>query len=894
MIGTTLSHYSIDAELGRGGMGIVYKARDTKLDRDVAIKVLPSAALASKDDRERFYREAKSAAQLHHPNIASVFEIDEAVPEGGDSAEPRPFIAMEFISGETLQELIAKAPMKLSDAVNVVAQVADALKAAHAKEIVHRDIKSANVMITADGVAKVLDFGLAKTNQSTMLTRMGSTLGTVAYMSPEQARGQEVDGRTDLYSLGTMLYEMVAGKLPFAGEYEQAVVYSILNEPPEPLTALRTGVPMQLEWIVNKLLAKDADYRYQTAADLVADLKSLDLSGSGQSRRSMPAMSAASISAASSHRGLPSWAYGIIAGALLIGAAVAWLAKPAPPEAPSATLSFPLDVEDRLDRTGRRSVAISPNGEFVAYVVPDGIRLQRTDNLGSSSLLVPVEEGTMGTRALFFSPDSRMLGFEDDVNKRLMRVDLSGSSPVRMADLSSGLQGAYWAENGDIYIGQAEGIGRLKRGSGTIETVIAPDSNGLSLGGPSLLPDGRHIIYTSRGGNDSILQARIFDLESGIDRLIFNDASGVRYASTGHLVFGFENTLYANPFDPDQETWDDLRVPLVENVMIGSQGTVQFDLSKEGTLIIAEDARQVSYEGNILVRVSPNEEPEMLSDQEKRWGWPDLSPDGRYVVAEDVSASFQSWDLWVIDTQTQATTRLTSNGRSHNGLWSPDGKRIAHADQDGFILARYPDDATKIDTLLHEFGRPTSWSADGKILFYEAGVSASAERQSSYLIIETGKTSSFPPDPRREADGNISPNGRWLAYERAVDGVSVYVLPFPEGGDPRLISAGFAYNPRWSADGERLYYSTLELGRSGMAYSDFDPETGVSQASQPIDFPRFSSRQDFAVDAEGRIIVVMEKDNALSEVTESESEGARLRFFVGFDNLLRERVGAGQ
>ncbi|NQV72975.1 serine/threonine protein kinase, partial [bacterium] len=296
MIGTTLSHYSIESELGRGGMGIVYRAKDTKLDRTVAIKVLPSAALASADDRERFYREAKSAAQLHHPNIASVFEIDEAVPsDAPHGTQPSPFIAMEYIAGGTLQDKIKEKPLSLSDAVKMASQVAEALKAAHAKNIVHRDIKSANVMITDEGVAKVLDFGLAKTNQSTMLTRMGSTLGTVAYMSPEQARGQEVDGRTDLYSLGTMLYEMVAGRLPFAGEYEQAVVYGILNEPPEPLTSLRTGVPMDLERIVNKLMAKDADYRLQTATDLLVDLKSVDLGGSEFSRKSMPAASAASM-----------------------------------------------------------------------------------------------------------------------------------------------------------------------------------------------------------------------------------------------------------------------------------------------------------------------------------------------------------------------------------------------------------------------------------------------------------------------------------------------------------------------------------------------------------------------------------------------------------------------
>ena len=279
MVGKSLSHYQITAELGRGGMGIVYKAEDTKLDRTVAIKVLPSAALASEDDRARFYREAKAAAQLHHPHIASIFEIDEADPsDAPHGTQPSPFIAMEFIEGETLHDRIQQSPLKIKEAVRIGREVASALEAAHEKGIVHRDIKSANVMLTAKGSAKVLDFGLAQTAQSTKLTQMGSTLGTVAYMSPEQARGEEVDLKTDLWSLGAVLYEMVAGRSPFPGDYEQAVVYEILNQDPEPLTAVRTGVPMELERITSKCLAKRATSRYQHVDDFAVDLRAVDLS----------------------------------------------------------------------------------------------------------------------------------------------------------------------------------------------------------------------------------------------------------------------------------------------------------------------------------------------------------------------------------------------------------------------------------------------------------------------------------------------------------------------------------------------------------------------------------------------------------------------------------------
>jgi len=264
MVGKTLSHYKIVSEIGRGGMGVVYKAEDTKLKRTVALKLLPLSTLGNVEDRARFFREAQAAAQLQHPNIATVYAIEEAFSEG---QADQPFIAMEYIEGETLTVHIAKGPLQLKEVVDIATQVALALEAAHEKNIVHRDVKSGNVMLTKKGNAKVLDFGLAKTAQSTKLTQLGSTLGTIAYMSPEQARGEEVDRRSDIWSLGVLIYEMIAGRLPFASEYEQAAVYSILNEEPEPLTAVRTGVPMGLEWIVSKLLAKNANDRYQNMSD---------------------------------------------------------------------------------------------------------------------------------------------------------------------------------------------------------------------------------------------------------------------------------------------------------------------------------------------------------------------------------------------------------------------------------------------------------------------------------------------------------------------------------------------------------------------------------------------------------------------------------------------------
>ena len=422
MVGKNLSHYKILEELGRGGMGIGYKAEDTKLHRTVAIKVLPSAALSSDDDRARFYREARAAASLSHPNIATVYEIDEAVPEGSKDDDLRPFIAMEFIEGDTLEDRIKKGPFKLDEAVRIASEMAEGLKAAHAKDIVHRDIKAANVMLDGESRAKILDFGLAQTTASTKLTRMGSTLGTVAYMSPEQARGEKVDARTDIWALGVTLYEMIAGSHPFGGDYEQAVVYSILNEDPEPLTAVRTGVPMGIEWLVSKCLSKKAENRYQTSSDLLVDLRNVDLTRSGISRTS-GFISGAHSTPAPRHSMKVTrpalWIVGDISALFIMwlgyfmrpvgnsigGRDVVYSSIVLSPNAPLALIGT---VPAFL---GQRAIALSSDGRLVAYAAELSLgetQLAVREMDGYETRLIPDTEGAY---LPFFSPDGSQLGF---------------------------------------------------------------------------------------------------------------------------------------------------------------------------------------------------------------------------------------------------------------------------------------------------------------------------------------------------------------------------------------------------------------------------------------------------------------------------------------------------
>ena len=392
MIGQTISHYKVTAKLGEGGMGIVYKAEDTKLERTVALKFLAPHLLEDEEARKRFHREAKAAAGLSHPNICTIHEIGE---EGGQT-----FLVMEFIEGEGLDNKIERGPLALKEALGFARQVADGLAAAHAKGVVHRDIKPGNLLVTPQGRVKILDFGLALLTEGSKLTKLGTTVGTVAYMSPEQAQGMEVDHRTDIWALGCVTYEMVRGQRPFQGVYDQALVYEIVNQEPEPLTGVRTGVPMELEWIVGKCLAKDREDRYNHAEDMMLDLRTLaeKLKSGGSTvlrtgvgaQRAVPAPShaveagaqaavGAQPSLASQQTATPVVASGETVPklkhrtlqALLAVATIAFLAvsfvhfRQTPPEAPLRRFAF--TPESLYEKTGWRA-AISPNGRHIVYV----------------------------------------------------------------------------------------------------------------------------------------------------------------------------------------------------------------------------------------------------------------------------------------------------------------------------------------------------------------------------------------------------------------------------------------------------------------------------------------------------------------------------------------------
>jgi len=890
MVGKNLSHYKILEELGRGGMGIVYKAEDTKLDRTVAIKVLPSAALASEDDRARFYREAKAAAQLHHPNIASVFEIDEAVPEGSKDDDLRPFIAMEFIDGETLYEYIQKGPLTLTEAVQVAAQVADALKAAHAKEIVHRDIKSANVMLTDDGVAKVLDFGLAKTNQSTMLTKMGSTLGTVAYMSPEQARGQDVDGRTDLYSLGTMLYEMIAGEGPFVGEYEQAVIYSILNETPEPLTARRTGVPMQLEWIVNKLLSKEPDYRYQTAADLLADLKTVDLSGSGTSRRSMSAVSVAAMPASQTDTrkaiiSFPLWGWAAFVGIILAAAAAGWFFRPAPesPLPPAVRISLLLPEEEALIRLNRQALAISPDGRLVAYRTTAGIMLRRLENLDRSTLLV---EQT-GLTSLEFSPDNVWLSYVDVGSRLMYRVQVSGGSPVQTAELPIVPAGIHWASDGYVYVGLGDdGLARVPDTGGEIEELKRTDLQYFTT--PYLLPGERYLLYGQRD-SPSISSLRMMDLETSTDTLIMAGVTDPRYIeSLGKLVVYNEGSLFELPFDLSDLNVTGGLIPLEQNIAYArNAGAGHYDLSENGTFVRLFGSFSGSGLGDRLEWFTPGVGNQAVSQNVRAYNEPRVSPDGRQIIVADDNES----SSLMMDAERGASTTFQSNAYVH--IWSPDGTRTAHGTDDGHLIISSVDDPTSMDTLLTVGGRVTAsdWSRDGRFIFYFRDELGNAHSDIEYFDTTTNEVTVFLGDDSDTDFARLSSDGSWLAYENSdtnnlID-EEIVLRRFPRGDNPLQISDGGGTYPVWDPDGEGVLFITQD---GDIFRVDFNTETGEAGTQQLIYDGRRPSLNSAAFDVhplDGRILVIT-PDNVDQETSEVVTN-RRLTFVVNWTTDIQKR-----
>ncbi|MGO9012446.1 MAG: protein kinase domain-containing protein [Bryobacteraceae bacterium] len=812
-VGQRVAHYEIQAKLGEGGMGAVYRAYDTQLRRLVALKILPPEYASDPERRSRLLREARVASALNHPNIVSIYEV------GSDNGLD--FIAMELVEGKSLGKIIPADGMPLGKALDYAVQIAGGLAKAHAAGVIHRDLKPGNIMLSRDGLVKLLDFGLARRvelgpEHDSTLTIEGQILGTPSYMSPEQAQGKPLDVRSDLFSFGVVLYEMLRGKRAFAGGSSIEVMNAVLKDDPPDLPA---SVTPTLNRIVRRCLEKDPGRRFQSAADLEFALDS-----------SSPSLPRAT-SRAGWRRALP-WA--LFGATALVFAVFAWVHESAMKNAVPAEpvrLQIPLPTKPPLRLTGM--LALSPDGQQLAFAATstDGIPriwVRALDSLKIRSL--PGTESVGGL--LFWSPDSRFVAF--DSGGKLQKIDISGGPAETVCVLNLGGVGGSWNSGGVIIFGQFGGtLMRVSAAGGVATPLTALDAShgDVAHTAPWFLPDGRHFIYLRDNGTSGAISVGSLDVKpDGQDsrRLVETSCGGVYIPSSdpdfGQLLFLRGATLVAQPFDARHLNLSGDPVRIVEEPVGAYLDSGLFSVSINGTLAYSSPG---SVESQLTWF---DEQGKVLSTVGKPgvFGEVALSPDGTRALVSRYTLADQLLALWLLDTSRGTSTRFELDASTNNmgAVWAPDGRSIifgsARAGHMMDIYKKQMSGAADAEVLVksNEWKTPSSWSPDGRFLLY---VSEGGKTSGDLWVLPLEGHQKPVPFLRTEFDerqGRFSPDGRWVAYISNESGRSeVYVRPFSpdalgEGisnaGGKRLISESGGWDPIWRQDGKELYYIDLD------------------------------------------------------------------------------------
>ena len=859
---TRLGRYEIRSLLGEGGMGEVYLARDPKIGRDVAIKVLPAQFSADAERLARFEQEACAAGALNHPNVLAVHDAGQH-----DGA---PFVVSELLEGETLREKLRGAPLPQRKAVDYASQIARGLAAAHERGIVHRDLKPENIFITSDGRAKILDFGLAKLTQGDgrqsqteiptwrVDTAPGAVMGTVGYMAPEQVRGRKVDHRADIFSFGAVLYEMLTGRRAFRGESAADTLSAVLKEDPPALSESNRNVSPALERLVLHCLEKDPAARFHSASDLAFALEALSgaTAVSGEQATPKHALKGRGVR----RRELIAWG---VAGAALLAALLALVLPPlwrAPQEAPAAATRFLITQPGEGEVSG--APVISPDGRRAVLVVRDAagkqsLWLRPLDALDAQQLA-----GTEAGGQPFWSPDGRSIGFI--AAGKLKKIDVSGGTAQTLSDAAS--VGGAWNREGVIVFSRSatEGLYRVPAAGGTPEplTTLDKSRNEYVHAWPHFLPDGRHFLYVA--GTSPREKSAVFlgSLDSKPPRLLLDVESSVAYAPPGHLLYALEGTLVARPFDADSLELTGEAVPVVKQLGF-TQGNARahFSVSETGTLLYRPSAAAADTQLVWFDRAG-----KQLDTVGAAGHYSDirLSPDGKRVAFQRLDKENGASDVWLIELARGTTSRLTFDpANDGDAVWSPDGGRIVFSStREGLpnLYQKLSSGAGGEELLLktEDDKIANDWSPDGRHVLYNA-----MSRQSSDLwvlpLFGERRPEPFARTDFQESGGRFSPDGRWIAYTSDESGrFEVYVQSFPASGGKWQVSNGGGGSPRWRRDGRELFYLSAD-GKLMAVEVDGSSDTFEARVPRPLFEPRvgaISGDSPYDVAADGRRFLV--------------------------------------
>ena len=804
--GSRLGAYEILAPIGAGGMGEVYKARDTRLGRDVAIKVLPSS-LSSPEMRRRFEREAKTISQLSHPHICALYDVGNQ-----DGVE---YLVMEYLEGETLADRIGRGPMPLEQVFRCGVEIAGALDRAHRQGIVHRDLKPGNVMLTNSGV-KLLDFGLARgiplpgpvsgetasptITGSPPVTEEGTILGTFQYMAPEQLEGNAADARTDIFAFGGLLYEMATGSPAFFGSSRVSLISAILRDDPKPIATFQPMTPPALDRVVKTCLAKDPEDRWQSAHDVGTELRWISQAGS---EAAIPARATVP-----QRRRERIW-QAVAAAAVVVAAVLAWRSgrrSSSPPPLLRASINLPAGLQ--LD-TENASLAVSPDGRRIVIAASGPDARQKLWLRSLDRLEVQPISGTDGATYPFWSPDGRNVGFF--AHHKLARIDLATGSVGTICDAPEG-RGGSWSRDGRIVFAPAfyGPLYLVAAAGGTPVPVTRVDEAQRSHRLPYFLPDGRRVLFLSGRSFDPKDNA-IFclDLDSKQVSLVVRENSGAAFAQPGELLFQRASTVFAQPIDARSLRFTGPAVPIAEGVWFNLPRWVgRFSVSDTGVLVFGgasiTQKSQLTWFDAAGVRLATTGDPEYFRPQGVS-----VAPDGKTIAAAISDPAGRS-DIWLYDAAGGVKRRFTfESGGGYQPYWSADGRQIAYSDAKNGVLIQAADGASPARTLVTTgaAAEVMGWSPDGRFL----AVTFLQEKTGAdlFLVPTSGGGAPRPlvAGPSNERNGRFSPDGRWLCYVSDESGrEEIYVVPFPGPGGKWQISSTGATEAFWLGGGGTIAF----------------------------------------------------------------------------------------